>query len=165
MSESTATEAKKLVLFVDDNHESVTEYRETLKQWCHTHLCRSINSAVRFLETKSTAQVSLVVIDLFMPGNHELLDNYASRVSDDVNVNQGQLLAAWLREHWNSLPFVYLSAFPEASSDGSVKCFSKAPVDKDSLVEHICMTLRLGKFQTTSDTNGSGDAVGKEQMA
>ncbi len=165
MSEPNATEAKKLVLFVEDNHESVIEYREALKQYCQTHLVRTLNGAVRFLESEQGRQVALVVIDLYMPGNHSLLARYESSARDSLITNQGQLLAVWLREHRSGLPFVYLSAFLEVNSDDSITGFSKAAKDKDALVSHICKTLNLDKHSMTTDTDGSTESAGTEQTA
>ena len=119
----TAATQPILVLFVDDIVETVTYQRNTVRDSCQvtTHLCRSINQAVRFIQRRRH-EILAVVIDLYMPGDYGLLRDYERTIPGGLKMNQGQLLGAYLRDPGKpgfGLEYRYLTAVSEVMSDAT----------------------------------------------
>ncbi len=100
----------KTILFVEDRPDSVMGFRNALKRrGATTRIKRNINSALREL---SSGNFDLVVIDLFLPNDYDKLKASCNRVTMNGN-NQGELLACYLREQDDSVPYLYLTSMLE----------------------------------------------------
>lgn len=136
MNEATKPATKKLVLFVDDTLETVAEHRQQVESDTGhpTWLCRILNAAKLFIDAHH-AEIALVVIDVYMPGNLDLL------MRDEPNTepsSQGLLLGRYLHAKYNDLPYIYLSAFPVNFGDDNAKgIFSKHPDEMDKFLSRI----------------------------
>ena len=131
----TAATQPNLVLFVDDIAETVTYQRNTVRDSCQvaTHLCRSINQAVRFIQ-QHRHEILAVVIDLYMPGDYGLLRDYERTIPGGLKMNQGQLLGAYLRDPDKpgyGLRYCYLTAVSEVLS-GADKDERDREISKDA---------------------------------
>lgn len=133
---SDASTKPGVILFVDDNVDTVQEHRDRLNSLPghRTYLCSSVDAAVRYLN-KHSAEVCLAVIDLYIPSNWQSLAGYATKIHGGLKHNHGQLLAAYLRERHQDVPYVYLSAFISAYAphdhDKPEIAFSKKSADLD----------------------------------
>lgn len=141
----TAATQPDLVLFVDDIAETVTYQRNKVRDSCQvkTHLCRSINQAVRFIQQRRH-EILAVVIDLYMPGDYGLLRDYERTIPGGLKMNQGQLLGAYLRDpdkRGYGLKYCYLTAVSEVLSDASederLRKISKDAREIDKLINFI----------------------------
>jgi hypothetical protein len=146
-----------VILFVDDNVDTVQDHRERLTQKARqkTYLCSSVDAAVRYLDKRSS-EVCLAVIDLYIPNNWQSLAGYATKIPGGLKENHGQLLGSYLREKHKGVPYVYLSAFTNTYAphghDKPEMAFSKKSDDLDRFLSQ-CQALIAECTAKSQDAN------------
>jgi CheY-like chemotaxis protein/energy-coupling factor transporter ATP-binding protein EcfA2 len=108
--------AGREILVVDDRPTSLEFLLYALRSATHNAVRiterRSLGEAVQELK-EQPEKYDVVVIDLHIPGKlPEELEPYARTI--DIDLNEGQALGLWLKQNRPQLPYLYLSAVPNA---------------------------------------------------
>lgn len=114
--------ASKPVLFVDDDPDVISGYRNALRKkfpnqeplaW--TSLAEAMENFVKPGTTPN--DFAIILLDLHIPPVPTALKEYERRLGG-VGLNHGQTLGWWLSEKFPTVPYGYLSVVPEAFIPG-----------------------------------------------
>lgn len=127
---------KKTILCVDDKPDSVRALIADLNDEidCTVLLVRSLQSAIEKLHNKN---ISLAIIDLYIPSGHFVLQNEL-RQGEQVFMNQGQLLARKFEKE--GVPYLIYTNTPNNWIDDDLQkkdfIFNKDPEGLNKVLTH-----------------------------
>ena len=130
------TSENKTILIMDDNPLSIRTLIEKLQgHGFRVEITTNINQAVQI---SRDVNPDCMVIDLYAPGDHSVLDNSAGDIPTG-SFNQGELLGEFAKR--NNIPFLYLTANRNFLSESNeADCLEKNDSDEE-IIEIILNKL------------------------